>query len=130
MKTLTVVAPDRPGLLADITEVLSHNQIDIRSFETHLEQEHACIKLALSDYDRGLGVLNEAGYQAITEESVLIRIDDRPGALARIARTLSEHQIDIRSLTLVQPGQASWAVAISSSDNERVREILSSDLIS
>lgn len=129
MKQLTVVDTNRAGLLAEVTELLSNNGIDIRSFDTLLDGDHVYIKLVLSDYDQGLAVLTEGGFQAIAEDSVLIRIVDQPGALARIARTLTDQNVDIRALTLVQQGDGFWSVAVSSSDNAEVRRIFADRLI-
>ncbi|WP_210397737.1 ACT domain-containing protein [Motiliproteus sediminis] len=129
MKQLTVVDTNRPGLLADVTELLSRHQIDIRSFDTLLDGDQVYIKLMLSDVDQGLAVLTEGGFQAISEDSVLIRIVDQPGALAQIARTLADHGVDIRALTLVQQGEGFWSVAVSSSDNVRVRTLFADSLI-
>lgn len=130
MKQITVVGRDRPGVLAELAELLLAEGLDIRDVESQIVGEDLFLKLVLSDYDRGLAVLAAAGYQAIPRENVLLRIEDEPGALARLARRLADAGIDIRGISLVHQSGQHCAVAISSSDDARVREIFNHLLIS
>ena len=128
MKRITIVGDDRPGTLAEVTELLSDSGLDIRDISTKAVGDDVFLTLQVFDYDLGLNVLMENGFNAISEESVLIRIEDRPGALAAIARTLAEEGIDIRGISLVHQNASHNAVAISSDNDQRVREIFKDHL--
>ena len=41
------------------------------------------MQLTVSDYDRALQILRDGGYDAITEDAVIINVKDGPGALAK-----------------------------------------------
>ena len=128
IKRITVIGDDRPGTLAEVTELLSGMDIDIRDISTKIVADDAFLTLVVSDYDRSLNALISAGFNAIAEESVLIRIEDQPGALAAIARQLADQGIDIRGISMVHQRGKHSAVAISSDNDARVRELFADQL--
>lgn len=130
MKHITVISEDRPGVLAEVTELLNSQGVDIRGLDSQLAGSQLFLKLHLSDPDLGLSLLNSAGFQVVSEQSVLVCIEDKPGALARIARRLADHQIELRGISLVHQEQGFWSVAVSSDDDQRVREVLQDILVS
>ena len=128
IKRITVICDDRLGTLADVTEVLSGTDIDIRDISTTVVGDDAFLSLVVSEYDRSLNTLIAAGFNAIAEESVLVRIEDQPGALASIARQLADEGIDIRGISVVHQRTNHSAVAISSDNDARVRELFADKL--
>ena len=128
IKRITVICDDRPGTLADVTEVLSAMDIDIRDISTRTVGDDAFLTLVVSEYDRSLNTLIAAGFNAIAEESVLVRIEDQPGALASIARQLADEGVDIRGISVVHQRTNHSAVAISSDNDARVRELFEDKL--
>ena len=128
IKRITVIGDDRPGTLADVTEVLSGMDIDIRDISTRIVGDDAFLTLVVSEYDRSLNALIAAGFNAIAEESVLVRIEDQPGAQASIARKLADVGVDIRCISVVHQRANHSAVAISSDNDARVRELFADKL--
>lgn len=130
MKRVTVISRDYPGLLADISELLAGKGLDIRDLVAQQpDGDHCFLTLLLSDYDLGLKTLTEAGYKTVSEEVVLIRIADRPGELARVARTLADNNIGLRAVSMVHEGEDHNAVAVSSDDNDGVRKLFRKQLV-
>ncbi|MBQ63049.1 MAG: hypothetical protein CMQ19_13380 [Gammaproteobacteria bacterium] len=130
MRQLTIVGKDRPGLAADITELLAENGIDIRNISSHLAGQDAYITLTLSDHHRGFGLLMEAGYNAVSDDSVLIRVVDRPGSLAKLSREISEHGINTRAMTMIHHDEGYTIAAISTDQNQKVRELFQDSVVS
>ena len=124
MKRIIVISHDRPGLLADLTEKLTQNNINIESINAMEDADNVLISLIVDQYDKTLDLLRNSEFQAVPDEVLLIRIEDKPGELAKVARTLSDNRVDIRGMTHVQHGEGSAVVAIASSDNEKAREVL------
>ena len=129
MKRVTVIGRDHPGLLADISELLANAGLDIRDVVAQQAAEDCFLTLLLSDHDLGLRVLTEAGYKTVSEEVVLIRIEDKPGALAQVARVLADNDIGLRVISMVHEGEDHNAVAISSSNNDGVRALFRDQLV-
>ena len=131
MQRITVVTHNRPGVLAEITELLAAKGISIASIvaEAYGNDGVMHIDLDAADQDKALGELTAAGYQAVSEDVLLARIQDRPGALAELARRLRNADLDVRGLNMVQRDDGWAVVAIASSDNTVARSVLGSDAI-
>lgn len=131
MQRITVVTHNRPGVLAEITELLAAKGISIASIvaEAYGNDGVMHIDLDAADQDKALGELTAAGYQAVTEDVLLARIQDRPGALAELARRLRDAELDVRGLNMVQRDDGWAVVAIASSDNAVARSVLGTDAI-
>lgn len=125
MQRITLIAQNRPGLLAEITELLAAKGLSISSIVADSVGAQGVLHLAVArDVDEALAALTSAGYNAVSEEVLLARIEDRPGALAQLSRRLMEAQLDIRGLNMVQRNDGWAVVAIATSDNARAREVL------
>ena len=130
MKEITLVTPpDRPGTLADITEVLAARGVNITEMEVIDDHIHGIIRLQAQPYDEALRALTEAGHHALSEDVLLIRIKDEPGAIARVAARFREPRINVNSLRILRR-YGEWAtVALSTSDNNTARRLLADCLV-
>lgn len=124
-----VINKDRKGLVAQISELMGKHNINIDSINANSEQGFAEIRLFTSDNDMALSILNESGFKALPDENILVRIQDTPGALGSISRTLSENDIDIRAITMIEQNQGSNIVAIVTDQDENARRILKDSLV-
>jgi hypothetical protein len=131
VQRITVVSHNRPGVLAEVTELLASKGISISSIVAAAYGGDGVmhIDLADADVDQALAALTAGGYHAVTEDVLLARIEDRPGALAQLSRRLSEASLDVRGLNMVQRDDGWAVVAIATSDNTRARQVLATDAI-
>ncbi len=123
MKLLTILSDNTRNPIAEVTELLATHEVDIRDIDFNQMGADSYLSLAVSDYDKGFELLMGAGYQVISNDILLIRSEDRPGALADISKKLSENGVAIRSLTLVNAHANVPLVAVATSDNKKVREL-------
>ncbi len=130
MKEITIVTPPgRPGTLADIAERLAARNINITEMEVIDDHAHGIIRLQAEPYDEALRVLSDGGWHALSEEVLLLRMKDEPGAIARVAARFREPQINVNALRILRR-DGGWAtVALSTSDNARAKELLSDCLV-
>jgi hypothetical protein len=124
VRSIKVVVPNRPGLLAEVTEVLAARSISIDHIVVETHGAGAVVRMALESDDDALDVLNRAGYHALSDDVLLARLDDKPGALAQLSRRLGEANVNIRSMHHVQRDGGQALVAVSTDDNARARELL------
>jgi hypothetical protein len=101
MKEITVIAEDRPGIMADITELLANVGINIESIDAETLGANAVVRLIVDRYDDALRALNSAHYHALTEDAILVCLDDEPGSLARVARRFRDAGVNLRAVRLV-----------------------------
>ncbi len=129
MKQLTVLAPNQPGQIALITEALAKHGVNIEDFDVESHGAEGLISLTVDKYDDALRALRDAGYRAVTQDTLLIRLEDKPGALATIALRLKEAGLDLRSMHIVRrTGNVSIATLVAD-DNAKAGAILHDVLI-
>lgn len=129
MKLLTIIGAQADNLVTRVTELLGERNIDIRSMDFSESGGQAFLNLAVSDYDAALKTLVEAGYQTVSNDIVLLRTEDRPGALAQVSRQITDQGIGIRSLTLMQVDSEGIVCAVATTDNPRVRELFGANVV-
>ncbi len=113
MKEIVVVTQNRPGLLADLSEALGDRGINIETIDAEEVHDTAVVELTVDRYDEALHTLRDAGFDAVTEDALLIRLPDEPGSLAKVARRFKDASIDMKSVRIIrrQGGEAFVAIA-------------------
>ena len=129
MKQLTVLAPNQPGQFALITQALAVHGVNIEDFDLESHGADGLISLTVDRYDDALRALRDAGYKAITADTLLIRLEDRPGALAAVAVRLKDAGLDLRSMHFVRRDGKVSIASLVSDDNVRAAEVLKDVLI-
>ena len=98
-RDLTVVLQDRPGELARLGEATGAAGVNIRGMCAFTGEEGRGIIHLLVDDEKASaarGALEDAGMGLADEREVLVvDIEDRPGTLGELARTLGEANVNI-----------------------------------
>jgi hypothetical protein len=130
MQQITLLTPpDRPGTLADIAERLAARGVNIVNIDATDDHVHGMIILEAEPYNVALRTLADAGYHAISEEVLVIRLRDEPGALARVAARFREPGINITAMRILRRDAGWTTVILSTSDNPRARTLLDDCLV-
>lgn len=124
MKQITIITEDRTGLLADVAAKMAEAKVNIETIDSEKIGESAVITMTVDQPDAALKALANTGLHAITEETVLVKIEDSPGALARIACRFKEANLNLRSVRLLRRQDKVAIVAISCPDLERARKLV------
>ena len=121
MKQITIVEADRAGLAADITEALAAANVNIDSITAESIGSAMVAILTVDNYDAALRALAARGFQAFSEEVIVIQVEDRPGELARIMRRFKDANINLRS---IRPIRRSGTTALVALGTERTKEAM------
>jgi len=122
MKQITVVSANRAGVLADVTGALAREGINIDTMDAETFGDVGVLILSVDRYDAALNALRALpGLRVISEEAIVIRLHNEPGALARIAERFREAGINLRSLRFIHREDDYGLVAIAT---ERTDEAL------
>ena len=129
MKRITVATQNRVGVIAGITETLAGADVNLVAINTERTGETGLVTLSTEEgeHDRALQCLVEAGYRAVTDEALLIRLKDEPGALARVAARFRDAGINIQSLHILDRHEGYATVALDTEDREATAALLSPD---
>ncbi|HAD61736.1 MAG TPA: hypothetical protein DCG12_21070 [Planctomycetaceae bacterium] len=130
MRTIVLITPpDRPGTLAEIAEKLGESMINISNIDVVDDHIHGIVRIIAEPHDEALRLLTEAGFQAVSDDLITIRIEDVPGGLAKIASRFTEPGINIRSLRFARRDNGWATVLLSTDDDARAQELLREFLV-
>ena len=128
MKQIVVVCETKEGLVAEIAETMAERGINIESIDAEESGNIDVVTLTVDKYDEALQALLDIGINAVTEDVVLLRMPDRPGALATVAKRFKDNKIHLRSIRLIhrEGGEAIVAVSMDRTDEamKLVREFM------
>ncbi len=129
MKQITIVAKEYDGLTADIAAVLGEHGINIESLDAEALEGMGVVTLTVNHYNRALHALNDAGWDAVTEDAFVLRVRDQPGALARVAKRFKDAGVHVRSIRIIQ-NEGGWGmVAVSAEPVEKARQLVKDNLL-
>lgn len=118
VKQINVFLENRAGHLADVTEVLSKNKIDIRSLHIADTAEYGILRLIVDQPDEAQIVLQSAGF-AVNQSSVLaVSIKDVPGTLDKVIRVLADNDISLEYIYAFVGHNTRDAVVVVRVDDE------------
>ena len=118
MKSVTIVAQDKVGLLADISYILAKSKINIDSISVDVLSDKSVIAMSVSDPKKGKEVLEAAGYSVEANTLVikisLSEVDQLPEKLSKEGVKIEnssiltkDNDIAIVSLLVDKPKRAS-----------------------
>ena len=129
MQEITVVADDRVGLLADISYILGTTHINIESISVTAIGGKAVITLLVKNTEKAEAVLKNNGFSVSSGNVLFVRVEDRPGALAEIAKRLADNKINGENLTMVTKDGNSGILSIMVDRLRKARDVLKDCLI-
>jgi hypothetical protein len=130
MKQIVILSEGRPGLVADVTIALGERGVNISTIDAETSQGVGVVRMTVSDYDLALRTLRDAGLHAFSEDVLLIRVEDKPGALARVARRLKDAGLNLTSLRIIRREAGSGVAALSTDDGPKARDLLRDAVLS
>ncbi|MFO1482294.1 MAG: ACT domain-containing protein [Verrucomicrobiaceae bacterium] len=129
MKQLTVLVANRIGVTAEIAACLAAHGVNIEEIDIEGVEERGIVVLTVDRYDEALRALSEQGFRVVTQDTLLIRIEDRPGALASIAMRLKDAGLDLRSMHIMHREAGETIASLVASDNAKAAEVLRDVLV-
>ena len=122
MKQLSIITENRLGIVTEISEALAQENINIESIDAELAGNNVVVVLNVDQYDKALSIIRQFDtMQVITENAILIRLKNEPGALAKISRRFTNAKLDLRGIRFISRDQDYALVAIST---HRTKEAL------
>ncbi len=123
---ISVFVENKPGRLADITELLAAHNIDIRALSIADTTDYGILRLIVDDPDKAVNVLRDAGSSVSMKPVLGICVGDTPGQFARAIRILADTGIDVEyAYAFITPDKGSAYVIVRVADNEKAAEALS-----
>ncbi len=86
---------NEPGSMAILAESLAARGVDLRAIGGGGIGGAGHVIMTTADDDGTRAVLEEGGYVYVEGESILAEVDDRPGGMARLSRSLADAGVNI-----------------------------------
>ena len=113
---ISVFLENRAGQLAEITELLAKNNIDLRAISIAETSDYGILRMIVDDAEKTTNILLQGGYILSMTPVLVIAVPDQPGGLVPVLSTLAEGNIDIEymySLFLHTGGKAYMVFRVS-----------------
>lgn len=125
VKQLSVFMENRPGRLAEITDVLSKNGIDIRALNIADTTDFGILRLIVSDPVKAEAILRENSMTASITEVIAVSIEDSVGAFNYMISCLKDENISIEYIySFIGEKSAKAMIVLKTSDIESSVKIL------
>ena len=124
MTRIVVIANNEPGVIAEIAGALADRNINIETISAEALGEKGAITLTTDDHDGALRALTDAGFKTISDESLVLRLRDEPGALAKLAEKFNRGGVSIQSLHILDRRNGHATVAISADDRAKAESLV------
>ena len=86
--------------------------------------EQGVVILTVDDTDRALALLNQAGFKAVSDDTIVLRLKDEPGALAAVADSLKQAGVDIRSMHIPDREAGYTTIGLTADNRQRAEEAI------
>lgn len=125
IKQLSIFVENKQGRLADITEILSKANANIRALSIADTTDFGILRLIVDTPESAALALKEAGITVSITNVIAVGIDDVPGAFARPMRILADSGIDVEYMYAFITRKSEKAyVILRVADNDAATKIL------
>ena len=126
---IIVSTKDEVGAIAGISEALAARGINIESLDTEGQGEHGMLVLTTDDDDGALLALSAAGYRAVVDDALVVRLRDEPGALANLAARFRDAGVSIQSMHILNRHGGHTTIALAADDPAAARALTDDDTL-
>ena len=116
---ISVFLENKAGQLADITGILSQNQVNMRAINIAETTDYGVLRLIVDDAAKASSILLEQGFILTMTPVVGVAVPDTPGGLSRVLSVISGAEIDVEYMYSVfgqKDGQACMIFRVADSD--------------
>ena len=98
IKQLSIIVENKMGRLAEITEIIAENNINMRALSLAEAPNNGILRIIVSETDKVEKILKENDMTLSISNVLSVCVDDTPGGLAKILRILADNNINIKYL--------------------------------
>ena len=95
IKQISIFVENRPGRLAEITDIISQNGINIRALSIADTTHFGILRIIVDHPNQVEKVLKEHGMTVSITSVLAVKLEDQPGSLAKVLKLLADENIAI-----------------------------------
>jgi hypothetical protein len=121
---ISVFLENKSGRLAEVTQVLAEQGINIRALCIAETMDYGVLRLIANDPARAKRALSDGGF-TVTEADVLaVEVEDRPGGLARVIRLLAQAGVNVEYVYAFVTRQEKALVVLRVEQMDKAAQVL------
>ena len=126
VKQISVFVENKAGKLAELTEYLHEQEIDMRALSIAETQDFGIVRIIVDDAYKTSCILKEAGYVASITPVLAVEMPDEPGSLFKILKILGDGNVNLEYMYAFLTRKEDTAyMVLRVEDNEKAADILS-----
>ena len=125
IKQISIFMENKPGRMAKVAKTLSEANVNMRALTIAEAGDFGIIRMVVDDTDKGYKVLRDEGFTVSETDVLAVEIQDTPGGLYKIAKTLGENNINMDYAYAFVTAKAERAMLILRvDDTKRAAQVL------
>ncbi len=122
---ISVFVENRLGRLAEITDVLARENIDLRALSIADTSDFGILRLIVDQPDKAVKALRDAGITVSKTEVIAVKLGDHPGALNQVLQELGQEGVIVEYVyAFITRKDEDAYVILRVEDNQKAIEIL------
>ena len=127
MRDFVITLSHRPGELADVTNALSLQGVNIKSLAAVHVENHALVRIIPDDMEAARNALHSAHVRFEEEELVTLLLENRAGELTGVLAKLSDAGINLDAIYVVGVADDLLELAFATDDFKKAKKALAVD---
>lgn len=125
VKQVSVFVENETGRLADLTQILADNNIDLNAATIAETGEYGILRFIVQDPEAAVAALTAKGFMASISDVVAVSIDNKPGAINAVLQLLADAGIAVKYIySTIQSARGEAAIMMKTGEIERAERIL------
>lgn len=131
IRQLSIFIENKPGRVAQVTEVIAKAKVDIRALSIADTSNFGILRLIVNKPDEALDALKKANITVSITSVIAIGIDDSPGEFSNVARILADKGIEIEYMyTFIGRDKNRAFVILKVEEEDKASEVLKRNKVS
>ena len=124
IRQIVVSVDNEIGVVAEITQALADAGVNIETISVDGLGDRGVVFLTTDNYEVATAALRETDFKLVTHDAMVLKLEDKPGALAKVASRFKDAQISIESLHVLNSDGDHVRVAVTVDDREKADALL------
>lgn len=120
VRQLSVFIENKAGRVSEVTDILGEIGVNIRGFSVSDTAEYGILRLVVDKPDEAKSALKARSFTVKESDVLCIKLEDQPGALARVLKIVSDAGVNIEYVYSL----ISTYVVINVGDADRAFQLL------
>lgn len=121
-KQITIVTPDKVGMLAEVTGAIAGAEVNIEAICAYGMEDKAYFMVITNDNAKAIGAIKQ--FDVKEDDVVVVELENKVGTTAQMGKKLKDAGIDLKYLYGTTCGSGTARSVFDSNDNAKAVEVL------